>query len=280
VKGAEIAELVRAAAEADGFSALNEAAHLHLRHPHPGIEHVVVERDGQVVGYGQLDSADPPTGALVVHPNYRRRGVGTEVLRRLLALSGGSLQIWAVTNTPAAAALAARAGLTPSRTLLVMSRPLSDPLPAVEVPEGTVIRGFVPGQDEEDWLRLNARAFASHPEQGSLTATDLAERMGEPWFDPAGLLLAEQDGRLAGFHWTKRHGPLRGEVYVLGVDPDASGGGLGRALLGTGLEYLRREGCTEVILYVDADYERAVRLYQKSGFTVISADVLYRSTPG
>ncbi|MCD9448381.1 GNAT family N-acetyltransferase, partial [Klebsiella pneumoniae] len=88
-------------------------------------------------------------------------------------------------------------------------------------------------------LAVNARAFAHHPEQGSIDAEDLAERMNEVWFDPGGFFLAhaggEPAGRLLGFHWTKEHGvlgePGLGEVYVLGVDPDAQGRGLAKALL-------------------------------------------------
>ncbi|MFP5283522.1 MAG: GNAT family N-acetyltransferase, partial [Actinomycetes bacterium] len=196
------------------------------------------------------------------------------------------------------------------------TRSLSAPIPPATLPDGVRIRAFRPGQDEDAWLRLNARAFASHPEQGALSATDLAERMAEPWFDPAGFLLAERadpggvggvvppavrgargvggvvppDVRgargvggvvppttLLGFHWTKEHGDGLGEVYVLGVDPEAGGGGLGRALLTAGLHHLADRGNTTVQLYVEAD-SRAVRLYTAHGFTVASRDVMYAQT--
>ena len=134
---------------------------------------------------------------------------------------------------------------------------------------------FRPGTDEDAWLHVNARAFAAHPEQGSLTADDLAQRMAEPWFDPSGFFLAEAGPTLLGFHWTKRHPGGLGEVYVLGVDPDAGGGGLGKALLDTGLAHLQRQGDTGVELYVEGDHERAVALYVGRGFTRASRDVMY-----
>ena len=58
-----------------------------------------------------------------------------------------------------------------------MTRPLDQPLRVPQLPPGTGVRTFVPGRDEPAWLGVNGRAFASHPEQGAITADDLAQRM-------------------------------------------------------------------------------------------------------
>lgn len=269
--------LVEQAAEADGFSALNEAATLRLRHPHSDTRHVLGYRGEELVGYGQLHSL---AGALVVHPRHRRLGVGTTLLQTMIELSGQALEIWATRHTPAAQALARRAGLDPVRQLLIMTRSLAEPIEMPEIPVGLAIRPFEPGRDESAWLAVNARAFASHPEQGSLTRADLEERMREPWFDPAGFLVAtagHKSRRIIGFHWTKQHPDRLGEVYVLGVDPHAGVRGLGRALLAAGLQHLRRVGNTRVQLYVEAQNPRAVALYDRAGFRVESSDVMYAS---
>jgi mycothiol synthase len=271
--------LVTAASLRDGFSALNEAALLHLRHPRPEVSHLLARTD-RLVGYAQLDqtsgSGGPASvGQLVVHPDHREVGVGAYLLAELLRLSGSRLQIWAMGNRPAAQALAGRAGLVVGRELLVMTRSLADPVPLAPLPAGVTVRTFVVGQDEQAWLGVNARAFAEHPEQGQLTRDDLEERLAEPWFDAQGFFLAERDSALVGFHWTKQHAGQLGEVYVLGVDPHAGGAGLGKALLSRGLTHLRERGLSTVELYVEADHERAVNLYTRYGFAVSSRDVMY-----
>jgi mycothiol synthase len=274
----DIERLVAEAEADDGFSALNEAALLHLHHPRPEVRHLSAEVGDALAGYAQIEEGEARrTGQLVVAVRWRRRGVGAALLDRMLAEAANPVQLWAMGDTPAARALAGKAGLRPGRELVVMTRPLTGDLPTAPNPDGLAIRPFRVDGDEPEWLEVNARTFAAHPEQGQLTRADLDERMAEPWFDPAGFLLAERDGRMIGFHWTKQHPDRLGEVYVLGVDPAAGGRGVGRALLLAGLRHLKSRGDDAVELYVEADHERAVRLYRSAGFRPAGHDVLYVS---
>ncbi len=203
------------------------------------------------------------------------------------------VRIWAHGDLPAAAGLAAATGFTRVRSLLQMRRSLAEPLPVPRLPDGVTLRSFVPGQDEDEWLALNAAAFADHPEQGGWTRGELEHREAQPWFDPAGFFLAVRDGRLAGFHWTKIHAPAgsdeapgtgepadtgepTGEVYVVGVHPAEQGTGLGRALTLAGLHYLRGREIPSVMLYVDGENTAAIRLYASLGFAHTSTDVMYQ----
>jgi mycothiol synthase len=254
----------------------------------------VLHHGPAVAGYSHLggpDSAGHRSGELVIHPAHRRRGLGLALARAAVAeASPLPVRIWAHGDLPAAARLAAHAGFARVRALYQMRRSMREPVPEPRLPEGITLRAFVPGTDEDEWLAVNAAAFASHPEQGAWTRAELEHREAQPWFDPAGFFLAMRDGRLAGFHWTKVHrqrqaagaGPdgRTGEVYVVGVHPREQGTGLGRALTLAGLAYLRAQEIPEVMLYVDGENTAAIRLYESLGFARATTDVMYEHAAG
>jgi mycothiol synthase len=279
-QAAEVRALAAAAADVDGTAPLGEHVLMHLTDADAA--HLLALDGGALRGVAQLDTAedvDQGTAELVVHPDHRRAGLGRRIVEEVLARTGGSLRVWAHGQHPGAVALAARLGFTPVRELWQMRRSLLAPLPAPELPAGVRLRAFVPGQDDDEFLRVNNAAFDWHPEQGGWDRAQLQLREAEPWFDPAGFLLAvDETDRLLGFHWTKEHSgpdPI-GEVYVLGVDPSARGLRLGAALTLAGLLHLRDRGQSRVMLYVEADNVPAVRLYGSLGFTRWQADVSYR----
>lgn len=282
----EVRALAGAAEQHDGVEALGEQTLLNLNGPGDDVVHVTARDDaGRLVGYAQLDLT-VTTAELVVDPPARRRGLGSTLLaavRGAAAEAGAAApRVWAHGNLPAARALAESAGLSVVRELWKMSLDLPAGTPGGDSarPGHAVtpvrVRPFVVGQDEAAWLRVNARAFADHPEQGRITLADLRARQGEPWFDPAGFLLAESDGELLAYAWTKiEPGSSEGELYVLGVDPDAQGRGLGRLLTALTLEHLAGRGLRRAVLYTEADNHAAVRTYTSAGFTVARSDVQY-----
>ncbi|MBB5117930.1 mycothiol acetyltransferase [Streptomyces eurocidicus] len=279
----DVLALVSEAAAVDGQPAVSEQGRLQLKGRRAGVRHVLVRNaEGELVGYAQLEDSDPveaPAGELVVHPEHRGRGHGRALGSALLAESGKRLRVWAHGGHPAARHLAQVLGLSLFRELRQMRRPLAGLDPAEPVlPEGVTVRAFRPGEDDAAWLALNAAAFAHHPEQGSLTQRDLDDRKAADWFDPEGFFLAEKDGEIVGFHWTKVHAAEGlGEVYVLGVRPGFQGGGLGKSLTTLGLRHLAAQGLPTAMLYVDADNLPAVAVYERLGFAVHETDLMYRT---
>ncbi|MEV7398549.1 mycothiol synthase [Aeromicrobium sp. NPDC092404] len=265
-----ILTLAERAAAVDGVEPFNEASLFALRDG--ASARVLVqqtERDG-TISAAAYAVGDAPV-EIVVDPDHRRAGKGRRILDELLA--DGEDRFWAHGDLPGARALAASAGLSVERELLVL-RLTFDGAPTPErVPDGVTIRSYTPA-DADDVIAVNARSFAHHPEQGAMDAADFARRTSSDWFDPAGLFVAERDGRIVGFHWTKVEDEV-GEVYVVGIDPDAQGGGLGTALTARGLRHLHEQGLGVVDLYVEGDNAPALAVYRKLGFEDWKKDVLY-----
>jgi mycothiol synthase len=236
------------------------------------VQHVLARDGDRLVGYGQRTGDTAEVAAAPGTP-----AAADQMLATLERDAPSRLVIWAHGKGSALGHVLGRRGYQQERILHQLRRSLTDALPDAPLPADVTVRPFVVGADEQDWLAVNAAAFATHPEQGSWTITDLAAREAEAWFDPDGFLLAHRGAQLLGFHWTKIHPDGTGEVYVIGVDPAAQGMRLGPALLLRGLQYLRERGCREVLLYVDEGNAAAMRLYKRFGFASFDIDVQWRA---
>jgi mycothiol synthase len=284
----QIREAIAAATAHDGVAPVGDQVLRELSRNRT--RHLVAEADG-VVGYLNLvpgEAEVPAMAEAFVHPEARRRGTGAALVRAGLAAGGPGARVWAHGNGPAAKATAASLDLVVARELWQLRRSL-DGLPAAPVVPGIELRTYRGPEDDAELLRVNNAAFSWHPEQGGWTEADIAERRAESWFDPDGLFLAFDGDRLLGFHWTKVHdaglggqersdsGNGLGEVYVVGVDPEAQGRGLGGLLTLVGLHHLAAVlgPGTTATLYVEANNSAAVNTYQRLGFELFNADVAY-----
>ncbi len=291
-----IAVLVERATELDGARPLSDHVMLHLLgDSDERFLHICAWQGVQLTGYACIDRTDStggPSVEIAVDTAGRGIGVGADLLDQALKETSGQLQLWAHGQTAAAASLAQSRGFIKTRELYRMGRPLGPDVADVTPLPGITIRPFDLTKDADAWLELNARTFADLPDQGHWTREDLDLRLAEDWFDPGGFLLAHEvtadgrEGALVGCHWTKVHrntasaGPGQdpiGEVYVLGVDPDFHGKGLGRTLTLAGLNHLWNQGLHEVMLYVESNNVAALATYKRLGFHRFDTDALYRS---
>ena len=305
-----IDELVAAVESVDGVAPLGEQPLRALRvTAEPGVRHLVVEESDRaagpggaanttrVVGYAQVSgTGKSATAELAVHPDHRRRGIGSDLVRAIFDRAPDAA-VWAHGDLPAAEALAEKLSLARTRELLKMRRrtadaprlPQADPAPGIET--GTLADATSEGGSRwpsldarAEFLRVNNAAFHWHPEQGGWTRAQLDERLAVDWVDTRAIFLAVDttgaESRLAGFHWTKTVSepgqPVEGEVYVVAVDPADQGRGLGGLLTAMGVAHLEGPvGAGSVVLYVEGDNHPAVRTYEKLGFEVEHRDVTY-----
>ena len=218
----------------------------------------------------------PGEAEFVVEPLARRHGIGRDLLHELLVAAPGDLLLWSHGDHPGARALARTFGLEPVRTLLQLRADVGGPVsirPTAYSTGATV--SAASGDWRDEWVALNARVFAEHPEQGAVTRADLDELASEPWFDENDVLLAREVDDLVGYCWLKvEHGI--GEFYVVGVAPQWQGRGLGRQLVSAGLARLAERGIQQAHLYVEGDNAAALRLYRSFGFGEHSVDIQYR----
>ncbi|MEO6652321.1 MAG: mycothiol synthase [Ilumatobacteraceae bacterium] len=233
---------------------------------------VTVAEDAGLIGLAQIsvanDTSSLETFTLpdVVDGERVRHDIVETALDAFAAAGGGRVFWWVDDPTACDRSFASERGFEPVRGLHELRRPLPlDRHATIET------RPFEIGRDEADWLRVNNRAFAAHGEQGGWTAETLAQRIDEPWFDADGFRIHELDGRMAAFCWTKIDrdlDPPVGEIYVIAVDPDFHGRGLGRELTLAGLDAITERDIRTANLYVDADNDAAIGLYESLGFTI------------
>ncbi|MHC3003773.1 mycothiol synthase [Gordonia metallireducens] len=279
---AEAHRLVRAATAADGVAPLSDDA----------VKAVDAEADSPIIhvwstgAYANIvpgRDGEPSMIEAVVDPEQRRQGKGRRLLEAAFAAAredGLEARVWAHGDLPGAVALASAMGLQKRRELLQLRRPVGEghELPELAVDPGLTLRTYAGSADDAEILRVNNAAFDWHPEQGGWELDQITERVAADWFDPEGLFLAfdtEDPTRLLGFHWTKLHDAELGEVYIVGVDPQAQGRGLGKLLTLAGLHHLARRGVAEINLYVEGDNTAALRTYERLGFTRFAVDVAY-----
>ena len=293
---AQIFRLVNAAQDFDQVSPFAEHVLLHLQHGGDRADqHLIVEKDDQIIGYAHIDATDKvlgPSVEVLVDPKHRSLGIAKSMLSKIIETFGDEIRLWSHGELPAAKKLAKKFGLEKVRTVIQMQANL-DNLPAL--PENNYsVRTFLPGLDDSNWLSLNQKIFSNHPEQGRWGINDLKIRMQEEWFDASGFFLITKETQIIGFCWTKIHGHSHnhetevlnaeqmhdhaeiGELYITGVDEKFEGQGLGKFLTILGMRHLAQSGLKAAVLYVDFENSRARKLYEKLGFLEVSRDVMYK----
>jgi mycothiol synthase len=257
--------------------------------------------DGRtMVGYGVLtsrDEADPVHDmryAGGVHPSYRGRGLGGELLDwaeqaavplhndrhpgRPLSLSSGCLS-----SNAGAVALHEQRGYQPVRWFHSMVRDLSAAIPEAVAPAGVQIVGYQPDMAEQARLIRN-ESFRDHwgttETSAELWAHFLASNAFRPGFSFLAYEASEPLGMLLSYEYEAYNAKTGHRDLHIGLVGTRAAGrkrGIATALLGTAMSAARADGYDQASLGVDADsLTGAVRLYEHVGFTVALTRTAYR----
>jgi mycothiol synthase len=221
-----------------------------------------------------------------VHPQYRRRGIGSRLLSWAEQAAGPlhaerfpgqplSLDGRCLARNAGAMALFAAHGYQQTRWFLRMACDLTADLPADDVPAGIRIVGFSP-ERSLDARDVTNEAFRDHWGSTEVTEEGWAHFMGYQAFRPAYSFLAYDGSEPLGVvlsheydSYTRATG--RRELYIPTVGTRRSGRkrGIATALLVRTLHAAKADGLVSATLDVDSDSPTgAVGLYERAGFAV------------
>ncbi|MFI8633612.1 GNAT family N-acetyltransferase [Microbacterium sp. NPDC077663] len=258
---------------------------------------VAVTADGEIVATGVSALHPSRAGGMLsvdlsgaVHPEWRRRGIGTALLRWLDARarqqvaraaqslenggSEGRLKVYVEeTNTDHAAILAAQ-GYTAERWFSTMERDLAQPVVALDAPDGTSV---VPYDRARDADALAARNDAFRDHWGSLPSNEerWQQFVGGEFFRPdLSRMAVTDDGQIVAFCLASVNeedfaalGASHAYIDLIGVIRSHRKRGLAPLVIAAALDAIRAEGLERAVLDVDTDSPTgANRLYDSVGF--------------
>lgn len=248
----------------------------------------IAERAGEIVGYSDVKpELNIGRGILrwVVHPKHRRKGLAIRLIHctlyrtRELGIKIAHVNI--LQNSPMAKQLLTRMGFTFIRRFLELRLDLSKtPLP--EIRKNAIRYRPLQAGEEERLTQLQNRSFTDAWGYNANTVEEITYRLHFPNGSLEDILLAFDSDQPIGYCWTrinfwKNKAPdeKTGRIYMLGVDPDYRGRGLGRQLLLAGLSYLRSNDLRVVELTVDRENKAACALYKSMGFKLWTSSLWY-----
>ena len=265
-----------------------DALKMTLAHPAMDAAHNLffAEVAGQLIAYAELWHAaglKRATARVLVHPTWRRRGIGRRLLGLLeelaRAAAGTYMDIQISSEIEGGRAFLQAHGFAAVHRSwrMVLDQAQAIPLPCW--PSGYRQRSFVVGQDEHTSMLLENESFQGEWEFLPVELGEIEGFVRSPDFQAEGVIYAVHRGRVVGecWNWIETEiGEQNGDVWCLCVLPQHRGRGLGRALLVSGLQWLRGQGVRSVTLFVDGANDQAKHLYESVGFVAAEEQVWYR----
>jgi mycothiol synthase len=155
-----------------------------------------------------------------------------------------------------------------------LSRSLSVPIPAPDIPPGFVIRPSAGEQEIEEWVRLHRLAWDTE----NMTVEERRSMLYAPFYDPAlDLVAVAPDGNLAAYcvGWFSEEenaltGHKDGHTDPIATHPAYQRRGLAKALILAGLRLLKERGIQTIRLGTARDNLGMLRTAESLGFCIVS----------
>lgn len=226
-----------------------------------------------------------------VHPEWRGRGIGTALLHWLrvraeqklaeneLSLPGW-IELYADAEKPDQRGLAEAEGFSPARYFAEMVHPLTEEIPAVQLPEGLELLAFSDQLSEATRIARND-AFRDHwGAQPNTKERWNHQQVGGhslPSLSWVAVTTQEPKQRVAGFVLSTILQPSGlGYIELVGVIRDWRGRRLAPALLAQALRTQREAGLPGTSLEVDSDSPTGANtLYERMGFSTVGTSIAY-----
>ncbi len=255
--------------------------------PSSKVNQFIAERSGEIVGYAEVKpelNIGRAVLRLLVHPRHRRGELTERVFNRAIdrtrELGITTLHANIFKDSLTAKHFLTRLGFTFVRRFLELRLNLVE----MVLPEISKIvprcRSLQPGE-EGRLTQLQNRSFAGTWGFNPNTIEEITYRVNLPNSSPDNIFLIFDSDKPVGYCWTrievwkKAQGEGTGRIYMLGVDPDYRGRGLGRQLLLAGLSYLRNKSLRVGVLTVDSENKAARSLYRSVGFKLWKSSLWY-----
>ena len=251
----------------------------------------IVETDRKIIGHISL-IPEPGIGRVLldclVHPRYRRKGAATKLfshaLRRAKELGAKVTQINIPEANVAAKSLVSILGFKFIRRFLELKLDFYNiHLPDVKH-SALLIRELRSGE-EDKLTEIQNRSFVGTWGFNPNTTEEIVYRINLSGSSPENVIMAYEGDKPIGYCWTKvnpdenaMREENRGQILMMGVDPDYREKGIGKEILLTALAHLKSKGIEIVELTVDSENQAARSLYASIGFEICSKTEWYEKT--